>query len=60
MINDEDYRAAKDFLTKATVNGLSETAKKAIGEARTYINAGEYNDAKEAIKRAKSAVYWFY
>jgi hypothetical protein len=28
--------------------------KKVIGEARAYISAGEYEDAKVAIQRAKT------
>jgi hypothetical protein len=50
-----EYGDAKTYLSQAAaVPNLPEAMKKVIVEARTYITAGEHEDAKTAIQRAKT------
>jgi flagellar biosynthesis GTPase FlhF len=50
-----EYGDAKTYLSQAAaIPNLPEAMKKVIVEARTYITAGEYEDAKSAIQRAKT------
>jgi TIR domain/Effector-associated domain 11 len=50
-----DYGDVKTYLSQAAaLPNLPEAMKKVIIEARTYITAGEYEDARVAIQKAKT------
>jgi TIR domain/Effector-associated domain 11 len=50
-----EYGDVKTYLSQAAaLPHLPEGMKKVIGDARAYISAGEYEDAKVAIQRAKT------